>query len=120
MRIGILSDTHGDMHGTARAVRLFESLEVDLLIHCGDLGSFEVLSLLSRWPVHFVLGNVDRGISPADGAVPAGHVCHDRFGSLTLEGKSIALLHGDDESRLRGAIVGRQWDMVCHGHTHAA
>ncbi|NLE38145.1 MAG: YfcE family phosphodiesterase [Pirellulaceae bacterium] len=119
MRIGVLSDTHGDLHETAQAVRVFESLGAELLIHCGDIGSLDVLSALAAWPVHFVLGNVDRGMRLAGAAVPAGHVCHDRFGTLTLEGKAVAFLHGDDETRLREATGCRQWDMVCCGHTHS-
>ncbi|MBN1591089.1 MAG: YfcE family phosphodiesterase [Pirellulales bacterium] len=119
MLIGIISDTHGDVHAARRAVRIFESLEVETFIHCGDVGTSEVVSLFSSWAGHFVLGNVDRPATIGDVIVHAGHVCHDRFGSLTLQGKSIALLHGDDAARLRDAIRSGQWDLICHGHTHS-
>ena len=119
MLIGVLSDTHGDLHATRRAVRLFESLGVEMLMHCGDIGSAEIVSLLSPWPVHFVLGNVDRHGTLWDAITEAGHVCHDRFGALTIKGRSIALLHGDDSTRLKSTIASGQWDLVCHGHTHS-
>ena len=118
MIIGILSDTHGDVYGTRRAAQLFESLGVEMVMHCGDVGSLEVISLLSHWPVHFVLGNVDRRASVWDEVNETDHVCHNRFGSLTLAGKSVALLHGDDATSLQSAIQSGQWDLICHGHTH--
>ncbi|GAG46476.1 unnamed protein product [marine sediment metagenome] len=119
MLIGVLSDTHGDVHGTRQAVRSFESLGVEMLLHCGDIGTAEVVSLLSAWPVHFVFGNVDQQAFLRGVITEAGHVCHDRFGSLTVKSKAVALLHGDDMSRLQHTIQSRQWDLVCHGHTHS-
>jgi putative phosphoesterase len=119
MLLGILSDTHGDLHGARQAVRIFDSLGIDVVLHCGDLGSPDVLPVLTPWPVHFVLGNVDRHMALAENSLDGRYVCHDRFGSLTLEGKAIAFLHGDDTGRLRRTIRSRQWDLVCHGHTHS-
>ena len=37
MRIGILSDTHGHVANTLEAVRMLEMLDVETLLHCGDL-----------------------------------------------------------------------------------
>ena len=59
MRLGIVSDTHGQVLFARNAVRMLESLDVDLVIHCGDIGSPEVVALFSDWPTHFVFGNVD-------------------------------------------------------------
>ncbi|MGH8164977.1 MAG: metallophosphoesterase family protein, partial [Rhodanobacteraceae bacterium] len=39
MRIGVVSDTHGHALNALDAVRLLESLDVELVIHCGDIGS---------------------------------------------------------------------------------
>lgn len=120
MLIGIISDTHGNIDRTQQAVRLLESLEVELVLHCGDVGALAVLTRLDRWPVHFVLGNVDSPRMLCDEEHAVHEICHDRFGSLELEGKRIALLHGDDSRRLRQTIQSGQWDLVCYGHTHAA
>jgi predicted phosphodiesterase len=43
VRVGIISDTHGQVDFTRPAVRMFESLEVDRVFHCGDIGSPEVV-----------------------------------------------------------------------------
>ena len=59
MLLGVVSDTHGQTDYTLDAVRMLESLEVDAVLHCGDVGSAEVVRLFKPWPTHFVLGNVD-------------------------------------------------------------
>ncbi len=59
MRVGIVSDTHGHVELTRPAVRMFESLEVDRVLHCGDIGSTEVVELFAAWPTDFVFGNCD-------------------------------------------------------------
>ena len=120
MLIGVLSDTHGRVDRTQQAVRLLESLRVERVLHCGDVGSLGVLELLGAWPTEFVLGNVDSPWALRDAVLAEGHTCHDRFGSLAWEGKQIALLHGDEQRRLREAIHGGHWDLVCCGHTHQA
>ncbi len=120
MRIGLISDTHGDTQATSAAARMFESLQIDLLIHCGDIGSAEVVSLLSAWPSHFVMGNMDPGNGLEQSIVEAGQTFHRRFGHLELDGCSVAFLHGDDAKLLHETIDSRRWDLVCFGHTHSA
>jgi len=120
MRIGLISDTHGDAHNTRAAVRMFESLEIDILIHCGDIGSAEVVSLLAPWPTHFVLGNMDPGNGLSKSIVDAGQNFHERFGQLEIDGRKIAFLHGDDSQLLRDSIDSQSWDLICFGHTHTA
>jgi putative phosphoesterase len=120
-RIGIISDTHGQVDYTQEAVRLLESLEVELVIHCGDIGSAAIVRQFSAWPTHFVFGNVDadrRGLRRT--MEESGQTCHDCFGSLELEGVRIAFLHGDDTSLLETTIHSGDYDLVCHGHTHVA
>ena len=59
VRLGIISDTHGHVELTRPAVRMFESLDVDAVLHCGDIGSLAVVELFAAWPTHFVFGNCD-------------------------------------------------------------
>src|SRR5687768_14248903 len=96
-RIGIVSDTHGQVENTLAAVRMLESLEVSQMIHCGDIGSARIVELFAPWPAHFVFGNVDYDVQPLRRAIKAaGKQCHERFGSLEIGGVRIAFLHGDD------------------------
>jgi putative phosphoesterase len=118
MLIGVISDTHGDIHATRAAVRVLESLDVGLVIHCGDIGSASIVQQFRPWPTHFVLGNVDDHNVLPEVIHGSGQTCHGRLGSLELEGKKITFLHGDDVRLLRRTIESGAWDLVCHGHTH--
>jgi putative phosphoesterase len=121
MILGILSDTHGHVASTLQAVRLLESCEVELVIHCGDIGSTEIVELLAPWPTHFVLGNVDSEPARLRAAIEgAGQTFHGRFGELRLARRRIAFLHGDDARRLEETIASGRYDLVCYGHTHRA
>lgn len=119
--IGVVSDTHGHVWNTRQAIRILESLVVDAVLHCGDVGSSEIPPLFHPWPTHYVLGNVDsRGEQLRAAMEAAGGVCHGRFGGLEAAGRKLALLHGDDSWRLEREIAGGHWDLICHGHTHSA
>lgn len=121
MQLGIVSDTHGHVPYALEAVRMLESLDVKAVLHCGDIGSADIVGLFSPWPTHFVFGNVDYDEDDLRRAiVDAGQTCHGRFGRLELAGRKIAFLHGDDGALLRQAIASGEWDLVCHGHTHVA
>src|SRR5262249_19061262 len=98
MRIAILSDTHGHVLNALTAVRMLEELEVEAILHCGDIGTPEIPPLFRAWATHFVFGNCDYdedGLRQAIEAIP-GHVCHERMGEIELGGRRIALIHSDD------------------------
>lgn len=121
MRIGVVSDTHAHLEYTRQAIRVLESMEVELVIHCGDIGSPEIVSLFQQWPTHFVFGNVDYDHATLAQAISAaGLTCHHRFGQLTLAGRKIAFLHSDDQQTFQQAIDSGDWDLICYGHTHVA
>ena len=118
MKIGVLSDTHGDVPGTRQALQVLECLGVSMLIHCGDVGA-EVVPSLQGVPIHFVYGNMDDPDQLREVIVPPEHTLHDRLGTLEIEGRRVAFLHGDDVKLLRHTIHSGHWDLVCPGHTHA-
>lgn len=121
MLLGIISDTHGHVANTLAAVRMLESLSVDEVLHCGDIGSPEIPRLLARWPTHFVFGNCDPNEAELRLAIAsAGLLCHGRFADLTLDGRRIAIVHSDDARLFRSTIAGGDYDLVCYGHTHQA
>ena len=121
MLLGVVSDTHGQIAFTRQAVRMLAGLEIDELIHCGDIGSTAIIELFARWPTHYVLGNVDYDAEGLRKEIEAvGHTYHGRFGSLERGGKRIAFLHGDDGPLFQQTVEGGKYDLVCHGHTHVA
>jgi len=121
MRIGVISDSHGRVDCARRAVEMLDSCDVEQVLHCGDIGSLEIIPLFAAWPTHWVFGNVDDQRDALRRAISQqGHTCHGEFGSLELGGVRIALLHGDDLVRLRKTAESGDWDLVCYGHTHVA
>jgi putative phosphoesterase len=121
MRLGVVSDTHGHVELTRPAVRMLESLEVDAVLHCGDIGSVEVVELFAAWPTHFVFGNCDYATAEFEAAIRrAGQTCHGLFGDLEFDGVRVALLHSHERQRFRQAIDSGDYRLVCYGHTHVA
>lgn len=119
MRIGIVSDTHGHVRNTLQAISQLNELNVDVVIHCGDIGSPQVVPLFSGWPTHFVLGNVDHDEAALQWIVSEeGQTFHRRFARIELDGRLIAVTHGDDGDLLSDAIQSGEYDLVCTGHTH--
>jgi putative phosphoesterase len=121
MLLGVVSDTHGHVAYAREAVRMLESLAVETVLHCGDIGSPEIVPLFRAWPTHFVFGNVDYDVRPLRAAIEAaGQTCHERFGDFELAGVRIALLHSDDAAAFREATHSGRYGLVCYGHTHVA
>src|SRR6476660_7849865 len=121
VRLGIISDTHGHVELTRPALRMFESLGVETVLHAGDVGTPAVVELFAPWPTHFVFGNCDDDQAALRAAIEAaGQSCHRDFGDLTLAGVRIALLHSDDRRRFREACDSGAYRLVCYGHTHVA
>ena len=108
MRIGVFSDSHGDV---SAAKRFFDSLApLDCLFHLGDYAADGTkLAELFSCPVYAVRGNCDyRSDLPSELVVDLG-------------GKRFLLLHGHqyyymDALFYRGDEV--RADMVLYGHTH--
>ena len=106
MRLGVVSDTHGHVELTRPAVRMLESFEVDAVLHCGDIGSVEVVELFAAWPTHFVFGNCDYATDELEAAIHrAGQTCHGLFGELEFDGVRVAMLHSHERQRFRQARI---------------
>lgn len=119
LRIGVVSDTHGHVPNTRAAIHMLTALEVELVLHCGDIGAAGIVPLFAAWPTHFVYGNVDRECREiADAIRAAGQHDHGDFGELDLAGTRVAWLHSDDGPRLERTIQCGDYRLVFHGHTH--
>lgn len=122
MRIGVVSDTHGHVQNALAAARMLEALEVEAVLHCGDIGSPQCMVAFSQWPAHYVLGNVDHyeydQYAAAADEVEASF--HGRFADIQLGGRRIALLHSDDAKKFLHVTTSDEYDLVCYGHSHIA
>ncbi|MGE5612462.1 MAG: metallophosphoesterase [Bacillota bacterium] len=119
MLIGILSDTHDNTAVTAAAVDLLKRRGAEYFLHCGDVGSCLVLDYLAGLPAAFVWGNCDSGrVELQRYAEKLGITCCGAFGDLTLDGKRVALMHGDDYRLKQRLLREQEYDYLCQGHTH--
>ena len=119
MKIGILSDTHNHIENTRRALAIFREAQPEHIIHCGDFTSPEVLEFLVGWSASFVFGNMDRDRAALKATVR--HFFCTTIGehlTMELDGKRIAVCHGDDLAQLDEFIHSGIYHYVLHGHTH--
>lgn len=119
MKIGILSDTHGQVQMTSIALRQLQDAGAEFFIHCGDVGGAHIVDLLAGLPAVFVWGNTDYDRHDLQRyAKLIGVSCHGAIADLQLDGKRICVLHGDDH-RARSRILAEQTcDYLLQGHTH--
>jgi putative phosphoesterase len=119
MRIGVVSDTHGHLPSARRAAELLEEHKVHQVLHCGDIGTPEIVHIFSRWPCHYVFGNCDHDTAALTDAIElVDQTCHGEFGEIELAGCRIAMVHGHDHRRFQEAIASQTFRLVCYGHTH--
>ena len=119
MKIGILSDTHGRVESARLGVDALGNLGAEMLIHCGDVGTPEVLDLLVGHRSLFVFGNCDWDRETLRRhAQIIGVMCHNAFADLELDGKRVAVIHGDDAALKRKILTEQQHDYLLQGHTH--
>ena len=120
-KLGIISDTHGCLNETVLAVQLFQKHGVHTVIHCGDIGSSDVVRAFQGIETHFVLGNMDGESETLRRATEeTGNQFHGWFGSIERSGKRIAFLHGHRSVQFEQEREGGHWDLLCFGHTHVA
>ena len=119
MIVGILSDTHDRVDAARAAIKLLREHGAAYLIHCGDVGSEQILDVLADLPAAFVFGNTDydlRGLQRY--ALDLNITCLAAGGHLELGGKLFHIEHGDDPRTMRRALDGQTFDYLLHGHTH--
>lgn len=115
-RIGILSDSHGNVVTTRAAVAALLTRECSLLLHLGDLCSDAVIDELVGHNARIVLGNCD---DPTIGryAELVGVTNDHPAGRLTIDGRVIAWTHGHLEREMSLALA-EGVHFLLHGHTH--
>lgn len=126
MKIGVISDTHDNLISLKKAIQLFKENKVEMILHCGDWVSPFTVEYLSQnvdAPIKGVLGNNKGDIkrtlernsklkNPVD--FPKGEAFE-----LEINGRKIAVYHGDDIILLNALISSKKYDVVFTGHTHA-
>ncbi len=125
MILGILSDTHGHLERTRTALRQLKEAGAEFLIHCGDLGSEEMVSLLFEeneegLPVLAVPGNVDEWDPGLILYAKKLGMPLPRTARITLGGLTVAVHHGHDPREMMVLEKTPKLDLLFTGHTHVA
>lgn len=120
MKVGILSDTHNDGLATQRGLQVLRLRGVRTLFHCGDLTTADMVQHFVGFEVYFVRGNMDRHhvqvLRAAVATQPGAHWL-GKGDEVALDGKRIAITHGDREDVLEGLLFAGP-DYLFSGHTH--
>lgn len=113
MKIGIVSDSHGDLYALKRAIELMG--KVDMIIHLGDhCKDAEIVSKELKKDIIYIRGNCD---------FTAGTDC-DKI--INAQNKKILITHGhnynvkSNYANLHYKALEEEVDMVFFGHTHFA
>ena len=128
MAIGFISDTHGSLEDTKRALELLADCEV--IIHLGDVlnhgprnklpESYDTIALTevlkSRDNIYYVKGNCD---CDADMMV-TGKDISNKLGIFNFDGLRIYAVHGYEETEEERVMAAKFYvaDVVASGHTH--
>ena len=108
MRLGVISDTHGLLR--VEVLEVFEG--VDHILHCGDVGKWDVIiELQALAPVTAVYGNVD---GPELQRLP-------QVAAIELDGFRIVVTHGDQLGSPTPATLHEAFpdaEIILYGHTH--
>ncbi len=118
--IAILSDTHSRYATVEKTLALIEEHCVECIIHCGDIEDAETVWLFPA-NTHFVFGNCDEERMSLRQAIHGiGATLHEPFGSIEIDGKRIAFIHGDDQRMFRELEHSGAYDFLFYGHSHIA
>ncbi len=119
MIVGILSDTHGAVEAAKAGIAILREAGAEYFVHCGDVGSTDVLDQLAGLQAAFVYGNTDWNRDELKSyAAKLDISCLGERGVLILEDTRIAVMHGDDERAMKKIITDGSANYLLSGHTH--
>lgn len=121
MLVGVISDTHGNEEGLKDAIAYLNSRHVDLVIHCGDWTSPDMVDLckMLHCPVVSVLGNCDldkRRFRAKEDELEI--TFFEDVGFILLGEHNAGIYHGHDTQKLKDMVASGEYDVVFTGHTH--
>ena len=115
--VALISDTHGNVQATARALELLDKASPDRFIHLGDIGNAAVVTLFGDRQSDFLWGNNDTNRDELLAAVK--RVGAEMHSTLELQGSggTTLLAHGHTTA-IRDGLRSRRYSAVIFGHSH--
>ncbi|WP_423792757.1 MJ0936 family phosphodiesterase [Methanocaldococcus indicus] len=122
MKIGIFSDTHDNLPLIREAINIFNSEDVELVIHCGDFVSLFVVKEFKELgcPILAVYGNNDGEKAKLREWLKDINKDNeiDEFLAVEIDDLKFFITHGHYNTVLDTAINSGLYDIVVYGHTH--
>ena len=121
MKIGVISDTHDNLDAVKSVVELLNEEGVEYVFHAGDIISPFTVDVLGKLKcsVTAVYGNNDGEKKHLKTKFDSkGFRLDGRFAEQTLDGKKIAVFHGDIPQFVSALINCKTYQAVFFGHTH--
>ncbi len=129
MLVAVVSDSHDNVGGVRWAVEKISQMDVDALIHLGDVvAPFTLLEFQKiEVPVkHLILGNNDgEKLIMRKVAERLGFQLHDGPSEICIGGRKIFAFHGFGDADFTKSLAIKiaesgKYDAVMYGHTHFA
>ncbi len=120
MQIGVVSDTHNNLKNIDTIISLFNSEDISLVIHTGDITNVRSLEKFSRLNSNLigVYGNNDRNeLGIKEIATQHNFSFMEPPYLVNIYDRSIAIFHEPDEIE-DFLQINKKVDIVLHGHTH--
>lgn len=128
MKIGIISDTHDNLRNTDLVLKALSKAEIDLLVHAGDWDMPFTMRIFTqvKVPIKAVLGNGDTDIQKFLYQLQNLPLLKDlknldiqpEMQDFSVDGRRVAVFHGDDENVSKVIIESQAFDLFCIGHDH--
>lgn len=118
MLLGLLSDTHDNLRSLEAALSAFRERGVAHVLHAGDITEPSTLAFFTGWDATAIFGNNDHDRAALQEAANRAGVALADGWEGSIGGISLAVLHGDNRSRVNRAIAGGRFQLVVTGHTH--
>jgi hypothetical protein len=120
MKIGLISDTHNNIENLQKALAIIKDVQIDLLVHCGDVTSIETVQWLSEYPIILTFGNgdfINGEIKSTLIGFNAENIADYSFQGI-IGGKQIGVTHGHIPELLNKMVQSQALDYIFTGHSH--
>ncbi len=122
MKVAVISDIHENFHNLVGALKMIESLEIEMILFLGDFMNNGIAKILasSKIPVYSIWGNNDGDkVAITKTSLSEGSnlkMAFDTFDILELDGKKIFLTHYPILAK--PMAKSGDFDAVFYGHNH--